>query len=149
MRLKDMALLALIPLGIAVTGGAFTAKKLMRLKVYFKSLRVDSFSLGKLVLKINLVVENPNKRPMTLNEVSGRINYGGEQISDFSLYNKKIVIPARGTATIRDIKFRVEALPMVNKLLNIIQDKALKDFLISGSIMADGLTFPFSEEITA
>ena len=144
-----MALLALIPLGIAVAGGVFTAKKLMRLKVYFKSLRVDSFSLGKLVLKINLVVENPNKRPMTLNEVSGRINYGGEQISDFSLYDKKILIPARGTTTIKNIKFRVEALPMINELLNIIKDRALKDFLISGSIKAEGLTFPFSEEIKA
>ncbi|MBA7514357.1 hypothetical protein ES705_06385 [subsurface metagenome] len=149
MRLRDLALLALIPIGIIIAGGTFTGKKLTRLVVYFKSLRVDSFSLGKLVLKINLVVENPNIRPITLNEVTGRINYGGKQISDFSLYDKKIVIPPRGTETIRDIKFRVEAFEMVNELLDIVSSRSLKDFLISGSIKAEGLTFPFSEEITS
>ena len=148
MRLRDLALLALIPLGVIIAGGAFTGKKLTRLVVYFKSLRVESFALWKLVLNINLVVENPNIRPMTLNEVSGRVNYGGQQISDFSLYDKKIVIPARGSTTIPNIKFRVEALQMVDELLNIVQDRLAKDFLISGVIKADGLTFPFSEEIT-
>lgn len=147
MFLRNVAVIALAALGVAAAGGAFTAKKLTRLVPYFKSLRVHKFQLGKLILKIDLVVENPNKRNLTLNEVVGSVNYGGEKISDFALFDKKIPIPARGTATIRDITFRVEALPMVNELLDIIKDRATKDFLISGYIKADGLQFPFSEEI--
>ncbi|GAI74889.1 unnamed protein product [marine sediment metagenome] len=138
-----ISLLALLGISMATTG-----TKLKRLVLYFKGLKVKGISLGKLILSLDIVVENPNKRSMTLNEVVGRIFYDNTQISDLSLYDKKINLPGRDTTTIRGIEIRVEAFAIINKIIDIIDEKSTKNLTITGTVKADGLTFPFTSEIS-
>ena len=138
-----ISLLALVGLSAGATG-----TKLKRLVLYFKRLRLVTMRLGKLILALDIVVENPNKRSMTLNEVVGRIYYNDDQISDLSLYDKKIILPPRETTIIKGIEIRVEAFSVINKIIDIIDKKATsRNLTITGTIKADGMTFPFTNDI--
>jgi len=138
-----ISLLALLGISMATTG-----TKLKRLILYFKGLKVKGFTLGKLILSLDIVIENPNKRSMTLNEVVGRIFFDDTQISDLNLYDKKINLPGRDTTTIRGIEIRVKALAIVQKIIDLIDRKSEKNLTITGTVKADGLTFPFTNEIS-
>jgi len=137
-----IALLALFGISAATTG-----TKLKRLVLYFKGLKVETIRLGKLILSLDIVIENPNKRSMTLNEVVGRIFYEDTKISDLSLYDKKINLPGRDTTTIRGINIRVELFTVINNIIDIIDGKSTKKLTITGTVKADGMTFPFTNEI--
>lgn len=141
--LAIVSLLALFGLSAASTG-----TKLKRLVLYFKGLKIKTIKLGKLILSLDIVVENPNKRSMTLNEVTGRIFYNDAQISDLSLYDKKISLPPRATTIIKGIEIRVEAFTVINKIIDIIDNKTgAKSLTITGTVKADGMTFPFTNDI--
>jgi len=137
-----IALLALFGISAATTG-----TKLKRLVLYFKGLKVETIRLGKLILSLDIVIENPNKRSMTLNEVVGRIFYEDTQISDLNLYDKKINLPGRDTTTIRGIEVRVGAFAVINKIIDLIDGKSTKNLIITGTVKADGMIFPFTNEI--
>lgn len=138
-----ISLLALLGISAATTG-----TKLKRLVLYFKGLKVKGIALGKLILSLDIIVENPNKRSMTLNEVIGRIYFDETQVSDLNLYDKKINLPGRDTTIIRGIEIRVKAFAIVNKIIDLIDGKSEKNLTITGTVKADGLTFPFTNEIS-
>jgi len=143
-KILPLVISLLVLFGISAAG---IGTKLKRLVLYFKGLKVKGFTLGKLILSLDIVIENPNKRSMTFNELIGRIYFDDTQISDLNLYDKKINLPGRDTTTIRGIEVRVGAFAVINKIIDLIDGKSTKNLTIRGTVKADGMIFPFTNEI--
>jgi LEA14-like dessication related protein len=136
----------LLPVAAIILFGGFvsTGSALQRLNIFFKKLRVKGFTLGRINLLVDMILENPNKRDVTVQEVDAVVEFNARKVASIQLYNRNIVVPARSTAALPDIAINIEAIQAVQEILNLINKASNKTLIISGTVIADKLTFPFN-----
>ncbi len=144
--MKNLTKLAL-PLALLFGWGFFsTASKLQRLVPYFRFVRWKGIRMGYVNLVFDILIENPNRRDLTLQEIVADIYFQGDPISQIRMYNKKIRLRALQTTRIPDINVRLSLTELGNQLLNVITNGSRGATLdITGTIKANGMTFPFQQ----
>jgi len=139
----------LLPI-LAVVGVSLvsTGLKLKKLIPYFESLRIKKITLSEIILALDLLIENPNNKELTFQELIARVFLEGTQISDITLYDQNIPIPPRQKKKIKGIQIRIRNIELINQLWELFQKGfAGKYITISGTIRADKMTFPFSANV--
>ena len=136
----------LIGAGALLTVGAFAiGSRLQQLQIYFEK-------AGKLVLRNSSIylllavkIENPNKKPVTLQEIDLKVIYNGQPVGTIQKLNQSVKIPARSFVSMKNIESRIQVLSLVSELMS----SKSKQFTITGTIKAEGITFPVNEIISA
>lgn len=130
-------------LGLAIW--ALTGKKLLKLEAAFKSFSKDiKFSFPYLKVPVNVEITNPNKTPLTFQELQADVIINGKKVSEL-IYRKPVVLPAKTTSTIWKIEVVTEVFTALDKALDAF-NKTLA-IQMKGYIVADKLKFPVDSSI--
>lgn len=124
---------------------ALTGKKLQNLQAAFKSFSKDvKFSFPYLKVPVNVEITNPNKNPLTFQELQADVIINGSKVSEL-IYRNEIILPAKTTSTIWKIMVQTKVFSALDKALDTF-NKTLT-IRVKGYLIADKLKFPVDSTI--
>lgn len=114
--------------------------------VTVKSVKVSKFSMKDISVDLEMMVENPNAIPLSLDQISYVLNFSGEKVTS-GTFDKGIEIPANGANTIVvPLNFNFEDLG--NLLVNALNKSLSKEYDLSGTVKLGILSVPYSKKGT-
>jgi hypothetical protein len=122
-----------------------TGVKIQNLQVAFKSLSSGiKFSFPYLNVPIDVQITNPNKTPLTFQEINCDVYINNSKASVLK-YNTPIVLPAQKTTVLKKILIQTEVFTAADKALDFFSKSV--SIQIKGYLKADNFTFPVNENI--
>lgn len=124
---------------------ALTGKKIQSLKVAFKSFSKDvKFSFPYLKVPVNVEITNPNKSPLTFQELQADVIINGSKVSEL-IYRTPVILPPQTTSTIWKIMIQTEVFTALDKALDAFNKTVT--IQVKGYLVADKLKFPVDTSI--
>lgn len=124
---------------------ALTGKRLQNLEIAFQSFSKDiKFSSPYLRVPVNVQIKNPNKTPLTFQQLQADVIINGAKVSELS-YHKEIILPASTSTTIWKIMVETEVFTALDKAMDAF-NKTLA-IQVKGYLVADKLKYPVDSSI--
>jgi hypothetical protein len=138
----------LVPLALL---GAFafwkTKDKISQLKTQVTRLVYKSVNINDIRFLIDLLVTNPGKHAVSINEIDLELIYKGNTVTTITKRGLQLQVNAEKAAKITDIKIDVNLLSAINNILSALMGDYDKTMTVKGKIICDGIAYPIDEKI--
>lgn len=146
-----LAGVATVGIALVVSQYAGTGEKIKQLRPFVDSVnyvKQSGFLQNLLTTKfvINLKVENPNKKPVTINECELVLLYAGKRLTGVR-FTKPLTVNAEKITNIKGVQVSVSNFSAFNVLMDVIRKSEESKMTVEGFIKADGFLYPIKETV--
>ncbi len=134
-------------LGGVAAAFLLTAKKLKKLDTAVTRLQYKSLSLTTIRFELDLAVTNPGQQSVNIQEIELALVYRGDTMASMKKTGINIPVGAEKTIKITNITADVSTLSALSQILSAFLGDTAKTMTVSGTIKADGFSYPVNETI--
>jgi hypothetical protein len=138
----------IIPFSLLAAFAFYKTKgKLSQLKTQVTKLAYKSLNISDIRFIIDLLVTNPGKQAVSINEIDLELIYKGNTVSQITKRGLALQVNPEKSAKISNISIDINILSAISEILSALLSDYDKTMTVKGKIVADGINYPINEKV--